>query len=822
TTGKLTLALLQPAVDEAGIVRAVLIVGLDLDRLSQLLGRVEMPPGTTLGVVDQNGLLLARSPEPEKWVGKPAPDAVLEAIRTQHREGTTEGTGEDGVARLYAFTPLSAKVGGSIWMYAGIPKGSVFAESNRDLTRNVLGLGLVGVLALGVAWGVGTRSIVRPVDALVRAAERLGAGDPSARSGLPHDPGSLGRLARAFDEMAMELERQSAELQEAEAQYRALFESNPHPMWVYDLDTLRFLAVNDAAISHYGYSREEFLAMTLKDIRPPEDVQALLEKVSRVADGLDVGGIWRHRKKDGAIIEVEITGNGLTFGGRRARVVLANDVTERKRVEEQRRIQSAALEAAASGIVITDRDGTIIWVNPAFTGMTGHTAGQAIGQTPRILTSGQHDPTFYKNLWEAILSGEVWHGEIINRRKDGSLYAEDQTITPVRDPHGEISHFVAIKQDITERQRLQEQLVQSEKLATLGELIAGIAHELNNPLTTVVGHAQMLRMDQQDPKVMARAERIIDGAHRATRIVRNFLAAARRHRPEKVAVSLNEVVAKTLELLTYQLRVSNIQLETALTPDLPPIGGDPHQLQQVILNLLTNATQAMASHGRGRLRVASALTPDRSTIRITVADDGPGIPPEHLHRIFDPFFTTKPAGEGTGLGLTLAKGIVNDHGGTITVESAPGPGATFVMMLPVTAPPALKPAPSRARAIPAGLNVLVVDDEPSVLEVMEDALLGCGARVQTAAAGREALEVIPRAPLDVLVLDVRMPEMSGTDLWEQIKKTDPALAERTVFCTGDVIGEKTRAFLDATGCLVVTKPFELSQFLEAVAQAAAR
>ncbi|MBI4590736.1 MAG: cache domain-containing protein, partial [Candidatus Rokubacteria bacterium] len=192
TTGKLTLALLQPAVDEAGIVRAVLIVGLDLDRLSQLLGRMEAPPGTTLAIVDQHGLLLARSPEPEKWVGKPAPDAVMEAIRAQHREGTTEGTGEGGIARLYAFTPLSPKVAGSIWMYAGIPKGSVFAESNRDLTRNVLGLGLVGVLALGVAWGVGTRSIVRPVDALVRAAERLGAGDPSARSGLPHDPGSLG------------------------------------------------------------------------------------------------------------------------------------------------------------------------------------------------------------------------------------------------------------------------------------------------------------------------------------------------------------------------------------------------------------------------------------------------------------------------------------------------------------------------------------------------------------------------------------------------------------------------------------------------------
>ncbi|MBI3031424.1 MAG: response regulator, partial [Candidatus Rokubacteria bacterium] len=261
----------------------------------------------------------------------------------------------------------------------------------------------------------------------------------------------------------------------------------------------------------------------------------------------------------------------------------------------------------------------------------------------------------------------------------------------------------------------------------------------------------------------------------------------------------------------------------ALAPDLPQIAGDPHQLQQVVLNLVNNAIQAMtAAHGQGRLHLTTALSADRSTVRIAVADDGPGIRPEHLSRVMEPFFTTKPQGEGTGLGLAIVQGIVTEHGGTISVESEPGRGATFTVTLPATAPPVARPAAPSAKAVPDGLRVLVVDDEDGLREMMAEALAGQGARVETAPSGREALEVLTRFAADVLVLDVRMPEVSGPDVWTRISRTNSALARRTVFCTGDVIGEETQALISRSGCPSVSKPFEWPRFFEAIAEAASR
>ncbi len=374
----------------------------------------------------------------------------------------------------------------------------------------------------------------------------------------------------------------------------------------------------------------------------------------------------------------------------------------------------------------------------------------------------------------------------------------------------------------TVRERTQ-QLLQAEKLATLGELIAGIAHELNNPLSAMIGHAQLLRMRQQDPAALARVDKVMEAAQRATRVVRNFLTFARRHRPEKAMVSVSEIVTRTLEFLAYQLRVANVEVQLALPADLPTIAADPHQLQQAFLNLFNNAAQAMAkADGRGTLRVTGSTAPARTWITIAVADDGPGIPPENLPRLFEPFFTTKPPGEGTGLGLAIARGIVTEHGGTVTVESEPGKGATFLVTLPVTETAPTPTAVAPPRDMPAGLRILVVDDEAPMREMMAEALATRGGRVETAGSGEQALELLTRLPVDVLVLDVKMPGMSGPDLWSRLNGTNPALARRSVFCTGDVVRDDVRAFLAETGCAVVTKPFELAQLFDAVAQAASR
>jgi len=622
---------------------------------------------------------------------------------------------------------------------------------------------------------------------------------------------------------ALEKQRLARAVRDSEERYRLIHENINDAIFLADLEG-RLTFSNRRGEELAGYRQEEFVGRPLLSLLTPEGARLAQLRLGG-GDGRPVLPFFECEiiRKEGSRIWVEANVTNVVKDGRVVgRLGVVRDITERRQAEQQLHLQSTALESAANAILITDREGTIIWINSAFTGLTGYIAEEAIGQTPRILKSARQDASFYQDLWQTILSGQVWHGEIVNRRKDGSLYTEEQIITPVRDERGEISHFVAIKQDITERKRLQEQLIQSEKLATLGQLIAGIAHELNNPLAAMVGHAQMLRLGQQDAKVAARADRIVDAALRATRIVRNFLTAARRHHPERVAVSVNDTVTKTLELLAYQLRVSNIEVESALAPDLPQIAGDPHQLQQVVLNLVNNAIQAMASGGQGRLGVTSVLSPDRAAIRLTVADNGPGIRPEHLPHVLEPFFTTKPQGEGTGLGLAIAQGIATDHGGTITVESTFGQGATFIVTLPVTAPPVVKPAAPPAKPLPKGLRVLVVDDEAGLREMMAEALAGQGARVETAAGGREALEVLARVPVDVLVLDVRMPDVSGPDLWAQINQTNPALARRTVFCTGDVIGAETHDLIAATGCPSVSKPFEWARFFETVAEAASR
>jgi len=339
----------------------------------------------------------------------------------------------------------------------------------------------------------------------------------------------------------------------------------------------------------------------------------------------------------------------------------------------------------------------------------------------------------------------------------------------------------------------------------------------------VGGQAHLLRTHSQDPATMVRAEKIGRAAERASRIVRNFLTAARRHHPERVAVAINGVINESLELLGYQLRVSNVEVETSLPADLPVTTGDPHQIQQVILNLVNNAIQAMAaSRLRRRLRLATSLSSDRSAILITVADTGSGIPPEHLSKIFDSFFTTKPPEQGTGLGLAIAHAIVKDHEGNITVESTVDQGTTFVLQFPVVAPPVLHTVAVPTRAIPAGLRVLVVDDESELRDIISEWLAARGCHVVAAGCGLEAREIIARESVDLLVLDIRMPGLSGKDLWQEIRQSRPDLARRTVFCTGDVLDGTTAAFLAEAGCPVLSKPFEWGRFVEAVADAAAR
>ena len=365
----------------------------------------------------------------------------------------------------------------------------------------------------------------------------------------------------------------------------------------------------------------------------------------------------------------------------------------------------------------------------------------------------------------------------------------------------------------------QARLVQTEKLATMGQLLAGVAHELNNPLSVVLAHAAILGAVTAGGPLAARAEKIEQAAERCARIVKNFLSLARQRPPERQHVWLDQVIQEAVELLAYPLRVDNVDVRLDLADHLPTLWADPHQLHQVVVNLISNAQQAMReTPPPRRLTLTTRFEPVRGRVSVAVADTGPGISPELQARIFEPFFTTKPPGEGTGLGLSLCQGIIEEHGGTIHIESQPGQGSVFVVDLPVVAPPqavVLARAPE-ARSPLRGKLILVVDDEPEILESLADILALDGQLVETAANGALALEKLGERVYDVILSDLRMPELDGPNLYRELERRYPVLLRRVIFLTGDTLSPERRTFLEQTAAPIVSKPFAVEEIRRAV------
>jgi len=356
------------------------------------------------------------------------------------------------------------------------------------------------------------------------------------------------------------------------------------------------------------------------------------------------------------------------------------------------------------------------------------------------------------------------------------------------------------------------QLLQSEKVATMGSLLAGVAHELNNPLAVLMGQATLLQRGAKDSPLVQRAEKILVAAERCCRVVKNFLALARQRPPERGDVVLNQVVAEAVELLAYELRTDNVEVRLDAADDLPPLWADAHQLHQVLVNIVANAHQAMRHHPGPRLiSIATRSDAERPRVHLEVTDTGPGIPAETRARIFEPFFTTKPAGEGTGLGLSLCRGIVEEHGGVITVESEPGRGTTFAITLPVLPQPAdgSRTAVVEAPAPVGSKAILVVDDERDLAEVLVEELEGDGHQVEIASNGADALQRLERQAFDLVVSDTKMPLMDGIDLYREIERRFPALQRRIIFVTGDVLDPEKHRILESTGAPFLTKPFDL-------------
>jgi signal transduction histidine kinase len=376
----------------------------------------------------------------------------------------------------------------------------------------------------------------------------------------------------------------------------------------------------------------------------------------------------------------------------------------------------------------------------------------------------------------------------------------------------------------TVRQRT-ERLLQSEKVATMGSLLAGVAHELNNPLAALSGHAQLLARAEQDPVVQRRALKISEAATRCVRIVRNFLALARQRPPERTHTSLRQVAQEAVELLGYELRSDSVEVIVDIPDDLPLLWADPHQLHQVLVNLIGNAHQAMRRQERPRrVTVTGRHEPAGRSVALAVTDTGPGIPSKIQAKIFEAFFTTKGPDEGTGLGLSLCRSIVEEHGGSLTVESAVGVGTTFRFELPIGASPTERAETTAEPALPSvgPRRVLVVDDELAIAEVLAESLERDGHTVNVAANGAIALELLARETYDLILSDTKMPVLDGERLYREILQRFPALQHRVIFLTGDVLSREKREFLERTAAPFLTKPFDLEALRRLVQSALAR
>ncbi len=485
-----------------------------------------------------------------------------------------------------------------------------------------------------------------------------------------------------------------------------------------------------------------------------------------------------------------------------------------ERLERTAAIEKAALESLISsleeGVILMAPDMHSVIANAA----AGRYLAELAGRAPEEEAALDETPL-------AAMVREVAGSETSKTEKEFALDRDGRRylvarVTPLA-PSGRGA--VVVIRDATEERLMHERLLQSEKMASVGQLVSGVAHELNNPLTGVMGFAQMLLTRDLGEQAHHEVETIYAEAERASKIVQNLLSFARRRRAHKEMVNLNTLVERVLELRSYDLSVRNIELELALDPKLPATMADPDQMQQVFLNIITNAEQAIRSgRGEGKLTVRSST--GRGHVRLSFRDDGPGMAKETVRRIFDPFFTTKQASEGTGLGLTIAYGIIEEHNGRIDVDSRPGHGATFTVELPVVESDVAPDEKEDELATPhvAGepKRILVVDDEKSILDLVEEILTQDGHQVDVASRGDEALDYVSKRDYDLIITDIRMPGIDGRELYRRVREMNRDLARAMVFITGDTVAVETRQFIQRVSNPVLVKPFKMRELREAV------
>ncbi len=606
------------------------------------------------------------------------------------------------------------------------------------------------------------------------------------------------KKTRSLHELLEEETALRRSLAASEAKFRIAFTTNPDAITLNTMDG-SYVEINEGFCHILGYIQEDVIGKTSFELNiwhNPADrewaVDTLLEKGS--FRNLEAKFIC----KNGRVISGLMSATIVEIDSQPHILAITRDITERVVGEKERRLLARAIKQSSDTIIITDCQGLIQYVNPAFEYHSGYNREEALGNNPRILQSGKHSQAFYQELWETILAGKTWQGHLTNKRKDGSLLQENATISPIKDGDDKIANFVAVKQNVTHERELEQQLHQAQKLEAIGTLAGGIAHDFNNILGAILGFAEMAKLAlPEESAAEDDLNEVIIAGKRAVELVKQILTFSRQNSEEFQTVNLRSIIEETVKLLKASLP-STIHLQQDIDPTCGQIKGDPTQLHQVILNLCTNAKHAL-SEAKGCIsislqpgipplqkeRIGTGAIPTRACLELIISDDGCGMDKQTMNKIFDPFFTTKAKGQGTGLGLSVSHGITQQHGGSITVTSSPGEGSSFRILLPTVATEE-KPEPaSTPGPLPPGTErIVLVDDENFLVDIVDRALSQLGYSVIPFTNSSAALNWMQHniTAFDLLLTDMTMPNVTGLDLSRNLIALRPDLP--IIICSG--------------------------------------
>ncbi len=646
------------------------------------------------------------------------------------------------------------------------------------------------------------------------------------------------RELRTALELALFMSQVDAKLRASESRYHAMVQSIDAGIITIDRAG-RIVGWNPAAEKIFGYSADEMLARSLETLMPDtmraQHAAGLARAVATgehrlVGQGTaEVPGCHR----DGHELWLSLQLSEWWLSDDVFFTAVIGDITETKHAQERLRLQSSALEAAANAILITDRAGTVEWANAAFFAMTGYDPHEVVGtKAGRVLRSGKHDPVFYARLWSTILAGNVWQGEIINQRKDGTLYTEAMTITPVKDDHGAITNFVAVKLDISDQKRMEDAFRHSQKMESVGRLAGGIAHDFNNMLGLILGHTEAV-LQQMEPThpIHDDLSRVFQAATRSAGLTQQLLAFASKQPANPAVIDVPTAVTGLVRLLQRMIG-EHVMIDWNPQEATWPILMDSSQLDQILTNLCVNARDAIAGTGTVTVEISNcaidAEFARRHTeatvgeyVRLVVRDTGTGIDAAVLPHIFEPFFTTKPIGEGTGLGLATVHGVVAQYHGFVLVASELGQGTSFEIYLPryrgEVMPTGGEEASRASDVGPVrGETILVVEDEPGLLRLVSRMLSGQGYVILGASSPRAAMQLAAEEvqAIDLLLTDVIMPEMNGVELAQALRTSRPSL--KWIFMSGYTADTMHQAGDAVAEGSFLQKPFLRAELLNKV------